>query len=167
VIGRRERGAGKMELPCGGNCDGTGGSSGGQGGTGSSPGTSYDTTVGTADGAGEIVRADVGDRALSMAYKFDDGTNIIVKIEYTQSGNKVEKISTTTTGLVYGTVFKPFGDGIATYNAATNSFDFIVEFQFEGGTSQTGPIMAGPIYQLVGSYGVATNRYNMRMIKKK
>jgi hypothetical protein len=97
------------------------------------------------------VRADVGDRALSMAYKFDDGT----------------KISTTTTGLVYGTVFKPFGDGIATYNAATNSFDFIVEFQFEGGTSQTGPIMAGPIYQLVGSYGVATNRYNMRMIKKK
>lgn len=102
-----------------------------------------------------------------MAYKFDDGTNIIVKIEYTQSGNKVEKITTTTTGLVYGTVFKPFGDGIASYNSTTNSFDFVVEFQFEGGTNQTGPIMAGPIYQLVGSYNVATNRYSMRLIKKK
>jgi hypothetical protein len=116
-------------------------------------------------GAAEFGPSDVGDKAVSMSYKFDDGSNIIIKIEYTAATHKVEKISTTTTGLIYGTVFKPFGDGLASYDSATNTYRFMVEFQFEGGTVQTGPIQAGPIYRIEGIWNEATTRYSMKMRK--
>lgn len=151
-----------------GGAGGTGG--GGTGGGGGSGGSNWGGVGGTATPVAEDGALDVGDHSKWMTYKYDEITDIKVGIEWTESTHKIEKITTTTVGNTAATTFLPLGEGTATYlpGKLANGNDlirFTTYFQFQAGTTATGPVANGPVFKVSGGLNAQTGEYTISMTK--
>ena len=108
----------------------------------------------------------IGDHAKIMKYQYDSTTEIDILLEWTASTHEIDKVSLTTVGLTYGTTFVPYGNGIGSYIASSNSYNYSALCQFVAGTAQTGNIANGTLFRVYGTYYASTGRYTIYMQKQ-
>jgi hypothetical protein len=108
----------------------------------------------------------IGDHAKIMKYQYDAATEIDILLEWTASTHEIDKVSLTTVGLSYGSTFVPYGNGIGSYVASSNSYNYSALCQFVAGTAQTGNIANGTLFRIYGTYYASTGRYTINMQKQ-